>query len=164
MVVLLFVAGLVYLGNRKKWRGMRTTSSWLAKQLNYLRLLLAMIYCNPPPKPPQNNKALPIRWVKNHPLLTPLSHPGTYTAPPKPPQNNKALPIRWVKNYPLLTPHAYGQFQHYGRYISYNFYYLMSSVNTSAKIFHYHNIVVIRDSIHCEVESVSLHHLLDITH
>ncbi|XP_071786421.1 uncharacterized protein [Asterias amurensis] len=60
---LYFILGLVYLGNRKKWRGMRTTSSWLAKQLNYLRLLLAMIYCNPPPKPPQNNKALPIRFI-----------------------------------------------------------------------------------------------------
>ncbi|XP_022110135.1 kinase D-interacting substrate of 220 kDa-like isoform X2 [Acanthaster planci] len=60
---LYFLLGVIYLGNRKKWRGMRATSSWLAKQLNYLRLLLAMIYCNPPPLPPQSSKALPIRFI-----------------------------------------------------------------------------------------------------
>ncbi|XP_038056116.1 kinase D-interacting substrate of 220 kDa B-like isoform X2 [Patiria miniata] len=60
---LYFLLGVVYLGNRKKWRGMRATSSWLAKQLNYLRLILAMIYCNPPPQPPQSSKALPIRFI-----------------------------------------------------------------------------------------------------
>ena len=57
--------GLVYFGNKKKWRGMPLVSTWLARQLKYLRLLLSIAFRNPPPHQPAGprraTKVLPIK-------------------------------------------------------------------------------------------------------